>query len=178
MDATAYLEDAIARFREAKAQCDGALAQVPWERWSLRLDPSSNSLVTLLLHVSGNQISRWTDFLGSDGEKPSRDRDSEFEDPAGLAREALLERWERGWSRLFATMERLVPADLDRTVTIRSQPLPVTSAINRQLAHNAYHAGQIVFLAKHLAGGPWKSLSIPRGGSAAFNAALQGGGRS
>lgn len=172
MDGTRYLADALARFREARGQCERALAQVPFERWNLRLDPESNSLATLILHLSGNMRSRWTDFLASDGEKPGRDRDSEFEDPAGLDQDALLARLDQGWACLFAALEPLTEADLDRTVTIRSRPLRVVEAINRQLAHYAYHTGQLVFLAKHLAPGPWQSLSIPRKGSAAFNAAM------
>ena len=174
MDGTAYLADAVKRFRDAQSQCDRALAQVPFELWSHRLDPESNSLVTLMLHMSGNMLSRWTGFLDSDGEKPDRDRDAEFEDPATLSREALLARWSRGWSCLFDAMAALTASDLERTVTIRAQPLGVVEAINRQIAHYAQHAGQIVFLAKHLSGGQWKTLSVPRHGSAAFNAALTG----
>jgi hypothetical protein len=174
MDGSIYLADARKRFREAKSQCDGALAQVPFERWGLRLDPEANSLVTLMLHLSGNMLSRWTDFLTTDGEKPSRARDDEFEDPAGLSQEALLARWERGWACLFQAMEELTEADLDRTVTIRTRPLTVVEAVNRQLAHYGYHAGQVVFLAKHLAPAPWRTLSIPRHGSVAFDEKLRG----
>jgi hypothetical protein len=176
VDGRAWLEDATRRFREAKQQADGALAQVPFERWRERLDPGSNSLVTLVLHVSGNMLSRWSDFLASDGEKDFRDRDAEFEDAPGLSREALLERWEAGWACLFAALAGLADADLDRTVTIRSKPLRVSSAINRQLAHYAQHVGQMTFLAKHLAGPAWKTLSVPRGGSSAFNAAMRSPG--
>lgn len=172
MDGSVYLSDAIRRFREAQGQCERALDQVPFERWSRRLDPESNSLVTLVLHISGNLRSRWTEFLTTDGEKPDRDRDSEFEDPGSLSREALLEKWNAGWACLFAALEGLAERDLDRTVTIRSQPLTVVEAINRQLAHYAYHAGQLVFLAKHLAAGSWRSLSVPRGGSAAYTVSV------
>lgn len=171
MDGARYLSDAVKRFQEARTQCGRALDQVPYSLWGHRLDPEANSLVTLMLHLSGNMRSRWTDFLTSDGEKPGRDRDAEFED-ADLSREALLERWEQGWSCLFRALEGLTEADLDRTVLIRSQPHTVAEAINRQLAHYAYHAGQMVFLAKHLASGPWQSLSVPRRASAAFNAAM------
>jgi hypothetical protein len=159
--AAAYLTDAVKRFREAKQQADRALGQVPFERWAERLDPESNSLVTLALHICGNQISRWTDFLTSDGEKPDRHRDAEFED-ASLSREQLLARWERGWATLFAALESLTEKDLTRTVTIRSEPLTVVSAINRQIAHYGLHVGQMIFLAKHLAGPAWKSQSLPR----------------
>lgn len=172
MNGTVYLADAIRRFREAQAQADGALAQVPFELWSHRLDPGSNSLTTLLLHLSGNMSSRWTDFLQSDGEKAQRDRDSEFEDPEALSQEALLERWSRGWSCLFEALAGLTDQDLERTITIRTRPLQVVEAINRQLAHYPYHVGQLVLLAKHLAGTRWQTLSVPRHGSTAFNAAM------
>lgn len=171
MNGTRYIEDVTARFREARTQCDRALAQVPFAAWGRRLDPESNSLTTLVLHLAGNMISRWTDFLTADGEKPDRDRDAEFEDPEGLSQEALLERWSRGWTCLFDALSALTESDLERQVTIRSQPHSVVEAINRQLAHYALHTGQIIFLAKHLAGAEWRTLSIPRGGSAAWNAA-------
>lgn len=158
-----YLADALRRFRDTKAQADRALAQVPFDRWHERLDPGSNSLVTLVLHVSGNLRSRWTDFLTSDGEKPDRDRDSEFED-AALEHEALLERWESGWRTLFAALEPLGDADLLRVVRIRNEPLTVIEAINRQIAHYALHVGQVIFLAKHLAGARWRHQSLPRKG--------------
>src|SRR5262245_49283048 len=161
MNGTADLTDVIQRFRELRQQCDRAVAQAPYEQWSHRLGPESNSIVTLMLHLSGNMLSRWTDFLTTDGEKPTRDRDSEFED-AALSREDLLARWERGWSCLFAALTALSESDLDRVVTIRSQQLSVVEAIHRALAHYAAHTGQLVFLAKHLAGPSWQTLSIPR----------------
>ncbi len=174
MDGQAYLADAIKRFKETQAQCEGALAQVPFERWGHRLDPESNSLITLVLHLSGNLRSRWTDFLTSDGEKPDRDRDSEFEDPAGLTQEALMAQWTAGWTCLFAALSGLSEADLERTVSIRNRPHTVVEAINRQLTHYAYHAGQVVFLAKHLAGPGWTTLSVARGGTRALNTAMMG----
>ena len=119
MDGSIYLADAIKRFREAHAQCQRALDQVPYARWNLRLDPESNSLVTLMLHLSGNMLSRWTDFLVADGEKPDRNRDAEFEDPASLTRDELLDQWGSGWSCLFQALEELDQADLERT---QSQP--------------------------------------------------------
>jgi hypothetical protein len=173
MNGSAYLADVVRRFHEAQDQCDRAIAQVPFERWGQRLDPGSNSITTLMLHLSGNMLSRWTDFLTTDGEKPDRNRDAEFEDPDGLTREALLDRWWRGWECLFCALSGLTEADLDRTITIRSKPHTVVEAINRQLAHYAHHAGQVVSLAKHLAGADWKTLSVPRGGSAAFDATLR-----
>lgn len=173
MDGQAYLSDAIKRFRETRSQCERALAQVPFERWGERLDPESNSLVTLLLHLSGNLKSRWKDFLTTDGEKPDRNRDAEFEDPGTFTQEELMARWAEGWGHLFAALESMTDADLARTVTIRGQAHSVVEAINRQLTHYAYHAGQLVFLAKHLAGPAWTTLSVPRGGTAAFNEAMR-----
>ena len=173
MDGQAYLSDAIKRFRETQSQCERALAQVPFERWGERLDPESNSLVTLLLHLSGNLRSRWKDFLTSDGEKPDRNRDAEFEDPGTFTKEELMARWAEGWGHLFAALEPMADADLARTVTIRGQAHSVAEAINRQLTHYAYHAGQLVFLAKHLAGPAWMTLSVPRGGTVAFNEAMR-----
>jgi uncharacterized damage-inducible protein DinB len=173
MDGDAYLTDVRKRFRDIRKQCERAIEQVSPELWSRRLDPESNSIVTLLLHLSGNMRSRWTDFLTADGEKPDRERDSEFEDPESLSHEDLLSRWSRAWGLLFDTLESLTDADLARTVTIRSQPHTVIEAIDRQLTHYASHAGQIVFLAKHLAGPGWNTLSIPRRGSAGFNAAMR-----
>jgi hypothetical protein len=161
-----YLADATKRFRETKSQADRALAQVPFERWHERLDPGSNSLVTLVLHVTGNQFSRWTDFLTTDGEKPDRHRDAEFED-APLSREELLARWERGWACLFDALAPLGEEDLARPVVIRGETMAVVEAINRQIAHYALHVGQMLFLAKHLAGEGWQSQSMPRRGSRA-----------
>ncbi len=173
MNGAAYLADAIKRFQEAQAQAERALAQVPFEFWGHRLDPESNSLTTLMLHLSGNLRSRWTDFLQSDGEKPDRDRDSEFEDPATLTEQALRAQWAEGWACLFTALGSLAEADLERTITIRAQPHSVMEAINRQLAHYPYHVGQLVFLAKLLSTGPWQTLSVPRQGSVAFNEALR-----
>ncbi|MFN7941112.1 MAG: DUF1572 family protein [Thermoanaerobaculia bacterium] len=173
MDGKAYLTDVTERFRDLLQQSERALAQVPRELWSRRLDPESNSLVTLMLHLAGNMLSRWTDFLTTDGEKPDRDRDAEFEDPATVDPEALRARWAAGWDALFAALAALTEADLERTVHIRSRPLSALEAIQRQLAHYAAHTGQIVFLAKHLAGPAWRTLSVPRHGSAAFNAEMR-----
>jgi hypothetical protein len=168
-----WLADVTRRFRELKSQCDRALAQVPYERWGHRLDPEANSIVTLMLHLSGNMRSRWTDFLTRDGEKPDRDRDAEFED-AALDREALLARWEAGWECLFGALAGLRDADLERTILIRAEPHAVFEAIDRQLAHYAVHTGQLVLVAKHLAGPAWNTLSVPRGGSGAFNESMMG----
>jgi hypothetical protein len=126
------------------------------------LDPKSNSIATLMKHMGGNMRSRWTDFLTTDGEKPDRNRDAEFELEAGATLDRLRSDWEEGWRRLFSTLEALGPDDLSRTVTIRGEPLTVLEAIERATAHYAYHVGQIVFLAKHLRSGAWQTLSVPR----------------
>jgi len=159
----AYLADARQRFEETRKQAERALAQVPFERWAERLDPGANSLVTLMLHVSGNQVSRWTNFLTTDGEKPDRNRDAEFED-ASLSREQLLARWDRGWTALFDAIDALREEDLLHTVMIRGEPHTVLQAVNRQIAHYALHVGQMLFLAKHLAGPAWQHQSLPRRG--------------
>lgn len=173
MNDAAYLADALHLFRTTKGRCDRALAQVPFEQWSVRLDPESNSLTTLILHFAGNLISRWTDFLTADGEKPTRNRDTEFEDRPDWTQAQLLAHWETGWSRLFDALAPLRDGDLERTVYIRGEPHTVLKAIQRQVAHYSYHEGQLVFLAKHLAGPRWQTLSIARGQSQAFNAALE-----
>ena len=169
-----FLEDALAQFRKQKALADGALAQVPDAQWSTTLDQESNSLALLVKHMTGNMRSRWTDFLTTDGEKPDRARDTEFEAAAGDTAEAMRRRWEEGWQCVFAAIEPLGAADLARVVTIRGEPHTVLQAVNRQQTHYAYHVGQIVFLAKHLAGPRWKSLSIPRGKSREFEVAKDG----
>jgi hypothetical protein len=173
MIALHYLSDTLQRFRESKAMADRALAQVPEHLWFQRLDPEANSLATLMQHMAGNMLSRWTDFLTSDGEKPNRDRDAEFEDPDESDPAARRKRWEEGWACLFQAIEALAPEDLERTVMIRSQPHTVLEAIQRQVAHYSYHVGQIVFLAKHFAGEKWSTLSVARGQSQAFNAMMQ-----
>lgn len=169
-----YLRDVNVRLRETKNLADLALAQVHGEGFFVALDPEANSLASLILHVGGNLRSRWTDFLTTDGEKPDRDRDSEFEPKATLTRDELLARWEDGWSTLFASLGDLTEEDLARTVTIRAEPHTVVAAINRTLMHISYHVGQIVFLAKHLAGRDWQTLSVPRGGTRELNERMFG----
>lgn len=175
MNGTLWLADVRKRFSDSKDQCDRALAQVPFERWTHQLGPESNSIATIMLHMAGNMLSRWTDFLTTDGEKPDRDRDAEFENPEALSREQLLARWEAGWACLFSAIDPLTDADLDRTVTIRTKPLLVSAAITRQVQHYGVHTGQIVLLAKHLVGESWSTLSVARGASKAFNQAMAGG---
>lgn len=165
---TSYAEDARAIFHYYKKLADGAIAQISDADLTCVLDPEMNSIAVVMKHMAGNMLSRWTDFLTTDGEKPTRNRDSEFEDPPATRAE-LLAMWERGWSCLFTALDPLTDADLSRTVTIRGEAHSVMQAINRQVAHLSYHVGQIVLLAKHFQCSNWKSLSVPRGKSADFN---------
>jgi hypothetical protein len=164
-----FLADALHSFRGLKKQGERAMAQLSDEELVRVPDEESNSVAVIVKHLAGNMRSRWTDFLTSDGEKPDRHRDTEFEPEAGLTRAQLLERWERGWSQLFAALEPLHGDDLLRTVMIRDEPHSVLQAVNRQLTHYASHVGQIVYLAKHWRSTAWKSLSVPRGQSEQFN---------
>jgi Protein of unknown function (DUF1572) len=169
-----YLEDSLSLFRYYKRLAEAAIAQATDEQLVTVLDPEMNSIAQVAKHMAGNMCSRWTDFLTSDGEKPNRNRDSEFVEPPAT-RQALLDMWERGWERVFSALEPLADADLARTVKIRGEPHSVIQAINRQLAHYAYHCGQIVLLAKHFRCDDWKSLSVPRGQSASFNRRVAAG---
>lgn len=160
------------RFAVTRDQAERALAQMNDAAFFARLgavDPAA----TLVKHVAGNLRSRWTDALTTDGEKPDRHRDTEFELTDADTREALMAAWADGWGRLDDTLAALGPDDLGRAITIRSQPMPLVSALLRSLAHTAGHVGQIVLLAKHAAGDDWQTLSIPRGGSDAFAAAMR-----
>ena len=169
---TEYLRDSAATLRKYRALADQSLARVTDPQFFAVLDAESNSLAVLVKHMAGNLLSRWTDLLTTDGEKPDRDRDAEFEITPSDTRTLLMQRWEAGWARAFASLEALTPADLDRSIRIRGEPHSLVQALNRQLTHAAYHAGQIVFLAKHLQADSWQSLSIPRGRSAQFNAGV------
>jgi hypothetical protein len=169
-----YLEDALRQLHKYKAMADAALAQVAGGDFFHTLDPDSNSIALMLKHVSGNMRSRWRDFLTSDGEKPDRNRDREFEVESGDTKERVLARWEEAWAVLFETLESLRENDLLATVRIRAEEHAVLEAIQRQLTHYAYHVGQIVFLAKHLAGNRWRSLSIPKGKSNEFDVSKSG----
>ena len=168
--AAAFLADARRDFEKYRRLAERAVAHVAESRWFERIDPEANSVALVMKHMAGNLRSRWTDFLTTDGEKADRARDTEFEDEAADDPAAIRARWDDGWARLFAAIDPLGPADLARTVTIRGEPHTVMQAIQRQLTHYAYHVGQIVFIAKHLAGPGWASLSIPRGRSAGFDA--------
>ncbi len=159
---TLYLRDVIERFRAHKKMGERAISQVYDSGLAWQMDPEANSIGIIVKHMAGNMRSRWTGFLTTDGEKPDRDRDGEFELESGVTRERLLEWWDDGWARLLETLESLRPEDLGRTVMIRGQPHTALEAINVQLAHYAYHVGQIVQIARHLAGPAWKSLSLPK----------------
>ena len=164
---TSYLQDSIALFRFYKKLAERAMEQVSDEHLVVVLNSETNSIGIIVKHLAGNMRSRWTDFLTADGEKADRKRDTEFEDPSPT-RSALMKLWEDGWDRVFNTLKPLSEADLERTVTIRGEPHSVMQAINRQIAHYAYHCGQIVFLAKYLQDAKWQSLSVPRGKSEQF----------
>ena len=177
---TSYVKDSIGLFHYYKKLGERAMAQCPDEGLFTTLDAESNSIAIIVKHMAGNMRSRWIDFLTTDGEKPDRNRDTEFED-APKTRAALMELWERGWKYVFDALEPLTDADLGRTVTIRTEPHSVMQAINRQVAHYSHHVGQILFLAKHLtakATGKWDSLSVPRGQSKAFAADVAAGRKS
>lgn len=174
---TSYVSDSIGLFHYYKKLGERAMAQCPEEALFVTLDAESNSIAILVKHMAGNMRSRWQDFLTTDGEKPDRNRDTEFENPP-RTRAELMEKWERGWKYVFDALEPLKEADLTRTVTIRKEPHSVMQAISRQLAHYAHHVGQILFLAKHLTftkTGKWESLSVPRGKSAEMNAKVAAG---
>ena len=171
---TSYLEDSLALLHYYKKLAERAMEQVADERLFAALDPEANSIAIIVKHMTGNMRSRWTDFLPTDGEKPDRNRDSEFVDPPAT-RAALMADWDAGWARLFEALEPLTDNDLARTVTIRGEAHSVMQAINRQSAHYAYHVGQIVMLAKHFAHDKWESLTVPRNRSAEFNRSVASG---
>ena len=167
--ATHYLAEARRQFRGHKRLAEGAMAQLSDKDFFNTLDPESNSVAVIVKHIAGNMRSRFTDFLTSDGEKPDRHRDQEFELTATTTRADVMQWWEDGWQCVLNTVESLKPEDVERTVFIRGEAHSVLQAINRQIAHYAYHIGQIVFVAKHLRSSEWKSLSVPRGKSEEFN---------
>jgi hypothetical protein len=169
-----YLEDSLAVLRYYKKLGERAMEQVSDEHLFAALDEEANSIAIIVKHMTGNMRSRWTDFLTTDGEKPNRNRDSEFVDPPAT-REALLKDWDDGWARVFETLDSLTEADMTRTVTIRGEAHSVMQAINRQVAHYPHHVGQIVLLAKHFACDRWQSLSVPRNKSAEFNRKVAAG---
>ena len=161
-------------FRKTKRMGERAFEQLEDEDFFFKLNPQQNSVYAIVKHLSGNMLSRWTDFLTTDGEKADRNRDTEFELEPGDTRKTILARWEDGWNLLFAALTPLTEADLSRNVPIRGEPHTVLQAVHRQLTHYAYHVGQIVFLARHFAGSRWRSLSIPKGKSKEFEVARSG----
>jgi hypothetical protein len=169
-----YIDDSLRQLKKLKGQAEKALAQIDDEHLFATLDPEANSIAVIMKHIAGNMRSRWTDFLTTDGEKPDRDRDSEFEMNGADSRAAILSAWEDGWSRLFGAVSSLSPNDLEKTVRVRGEAHSVLEAINRQTSHYAAHVGQIVLLAKHYAGANWKTLSIPRGKSKEFDVSKSG----
>jgi hypothetical protein len=174
---TSFLEDSLGLLRYYKRLSERAMEQVTDAQLFATLDLEANSIAIIVKHMAGNMRSRWTDFLSSDGEKPARDRDSEFVEPPAT-RKALMDAWEGGWACLFQALEPLSEADLGRTITIRGEAHSVTQAINRQVAHYPYHVGQIVLLAKHCAQDRWQSLSVPKSKSQEFNQQVASGERS
>jgi len=168
--AVSYLDEALRGFRGYKRLAEGAFNQLQERDFFYAPDPESNSIATIVKHMSGNMRSRWTDFLTSDGEKPDRNRDQEFEMNASTTREQVLQWWEDGWKLVFDAVTALQPDDVARTVYIRGEAHTVLQAINRQMAHYAYHVGQILYLGKHIRQSEWKSLSVPKGKSAEYNA--------
>ena len=157
-----WLADMRVQFEKTKQLAEGALAQVSDQQLNVAIDAESNSIAVIVKHMAGNLRSRFTDFLTTDGEKPDRNRDGEFEIEGAVGRAAMLESWERGWRVLFSALDALTPDDLLRVVTIRGERHTIVQALNRQMTHHAHHAGQIVFLAKHLRGSGWRTLSLPR----------------
>lgn len=171
---TSYLEDALAVFRQYKKLAERAIEKVTDEQLFVVENEESNSIAVIVKHMAGNMRSRWTDFLTTDGEKPNRNRDSEFIDPP-RTRAELMKMWDEGWACVFGALEPLREEDLTRRVLIRGEAHSVMQAVNRQLAHYPYHVGQIVLLAKQFADEKWTALTVPRNKSAEFNCKVQTG---
>ncbi len=168
-----YHADVLRSFRNYKKMAERAIEQLTDEAFFAVIDPESNSVAVIVKHIAGNLHSRWRHFLTTDGEKPDRMRDTEFELYAEDTRSYLMQFWETGWQTLFKAVEPLNETDFERTITIRGEPHTVIEALNRQLTHYTYHIGQIVFLAKHLRSSEWNTLSIPRNRTDAFNRFLE-----
>ena len=161
-----YLESARFEFQRMKGLAELAMEQIPdADGFHFELDEASNSIAVLIQHLSGNMVSRWTDFLSSDGEKPNRHRDAEFASNPERTRDELMEIWERGWSSLFESLNALSADDFDNAVVIRGEEHTVLEAIQRQIAHASYHIGQLVYVARHVSAQRWRSLSIRKGQS-------------
>jgi len=166
-----FLDETIESFRSYKKLAEKSFAQVSDEEFFKVIDAEANSMAAITKHIGGNLRSRWTNFLTSDGEKPDRNRDSEFVADDDT-RESLMQFWENGWNRLFETLQSLTVEDLGKIVQIRGEDFTVVKAINRAAMHTASHVGQITFLAKHLRSSDWETLSVPKNKSAEFNAYL------
>lgn len=173
--AQTFLDATLASFRMNKGWADKAIAQVSDDNLHVALDANTNSIAVIMKHVAGNLLSRWTDFLTTDGEKPWRNRDGEFVDTF-TTRDEVLAHWESGWQCLFDSLEALSGDDLAKTITIRGEPHTVPLAIQRSLSHTAYHVGQIMLIARVLADENWQTITIPRGESAGFNQRVWGKG--
>jgi hypothetical protein len=170
----AYLRSVVKDFRLYKSLGERAMAQVPTDvDFEALIGPESNSIAMIVQHIAGNFRSRYTNFLTTDGEKPDRDRDGEFERRRPMTRDSVMRLWDEGWAVALKTLDGLTPLDMDKTVTIRGEAFLAVEALNRSVTHTAYHVGQIVYLARHLAGDRWTSLSIPKGRSAEFNARMK-----
>ncbi len=173
--ANEFYSSCIKRFKEYKTLGDKTFAQLNDEQMHFKPNEASNSIGIIIQHMNGNMLSRWTNFLTEDGEKTWRKRDDEFEIHS-FSKEKLLALWEEGWKVVLDTLGSLEENDLEKTVTIRSQPLSVIDAMHRQLAHYSYHVGQIVYIGRWLKDAEWKSLSIPKSGSDNYNKKLKAGG--
>jgi hypothetical protein len=165
---TSFLKSSLLQFRYYKELGEKTIEQVPEIKLSFQINNETNSINTIVKHLSGNMVSRWTDFLSSDGEKEFRNRDDEFNDTIESKKE-LMEIWEQGWNVLFDSLEGLSFQDLEKIIYIRNEGHTVIESINRQLCHYSYHVGQIVMIGKIICGDKWKSLSIPKGESKSFN---------
>ncbi|MBO9621093.1 MAG: DUF1572 family protein [Niabella sp.] len=172
MNGTIFLKSAIQQFKDYKLLAEKTFAQLKDKDFHYNPDKANNNLALNITHLHGNMLSRWTNFLSEDGEKEWRRRDEEFEEQ-NLDRQQLMQLWEAGWTCLFHALESLQPEDLDKTIYIRTKPLTVIEAVQRQLTHYSYHVGQIVFIGKHIKGDLWQGLSVPKGGSQQFNEQLK-----
>ena len=161
-----YLDNARFELERMKKLAERAMEQITDEAaLHFELDDASNSIAVIVQHLSGNMVSRWTDFLTTDGEKPTRDRDGEFEANRGRDRDELMKLWDKGWSTAFTSLSALTTDDLDKSIRIRGEELSVLEAIQRQITHASYHIGQLVYLARHVSADGWQSLTIPKGQS-------------
>ena len=163
----AFLESSIKKFRFQKALGDKTFAQLDDRDFFFKASAESNSIAVIVHHMAGNMLSRWTNFLTEDGEKPWRERDKEFEDMFET-RQQVMDAWEKGWQCVFDAMESLKPGDLVKTILIRREPMSVVDAVIRQIDHYGYHTGQIVFIGKIIKDTNWQTLSIPKGRSSEF----------